>query len=222
MMAKHFSIAIDGPAGAGKSTAAKAVAQQLQILYLDTGAMYRTIGLGMLKNGVDIHDHDAVCAMLPALDVRVAYEEGVQHIFLNEEDVTDQIRTMEVSNAASQVAVIPQVRLKLVELQREIAKGQSIVMDGRDIGTYVLPDAEYKFFITATPAERAKRRYLELKEKGETRPVNEIEAEIVARDENDSSRSFAPLKQACDAMLLDTTSMRIDEVIQFILRRVNK
>ncbi|MGI6175105.1 MAG: (d)CMP kinase [Christensenellales bacterium] len=221
-MAKHFSIAIDGPAGAGKSTAAKAVAQQLQILYLDTGAMYRTIGLGMLKNGVDIHDHDAVCAMLPALDVRVAYEEGVQHIFLNEEDVTDQIRTMEVSNAASQVAVIPQVRLKLVELQREIAKGQSIVMDGRDIGTYVLPDAEYKFFITATPAERAKRRYLELKEKGETRPVNEIEAEIVARDENDSSRSFAPLKQACDAMLLDTTSMRIDEVIQFILRRVNK
>ncbi|MGI6169050.1 MAG: (d)CMP kinase [Christensenellales bacterium] len=212
-MTKHMNIAIDGPAGAGKSTLAKEIAQRLGIVYLDTGAMYRAVGLHVLNHQADPKDTQAVLSLLPSADVQVVYEDGVQKILLNGQDVGSEIRENRVSAAASDVAVIPQVRLKLVELQREIASKADVVMDGRDIGTYVLPDANYKFFVTASAQERARRRYLELKQKGYDRPQEEILQEIVARDETDSSRDFAPLKQAEDARLIDTTTMSIEQAV---------
>jgi cytidylate kinase len=216
-MKKFRNIAIDGPAGAGKSTIAKEIAQRLGIIYLDTGAMYRAVGLHVLNSGGDPKDAETVLRLLPDARVEVVYEDGAQKILLNGADVGGLIRENAISAAASDVAVIPQVRLKLVELQREIAGKSDVVMDGRDIGTYVLPHANHKFFVTASPKERARRRYLELKQKGYDKTEEEILQEILERDKNDSSRSFAPLKQAEDARLIDTTELTIEQAVAAVM-----
>ena len=208
---------MDGPAGAGKSTVAKAVAAKLNLNYLDTGAMYRAVAYSFLNRGIDVNDHKTVISGLPGLDLRVEYLADGQHIFIRDEDVTPFIRTPEVSKGASDVAVIPEVRKKLVQIQRQVAEKYDIVMDGRDIGTYVLPDAEHKFYITASPAERAKRRYLEIHEQHPGITLEQIEKDIIARDETDMNRKFAPLRQAGDAMLVDTTNLSIKEVVALIL-----
>ncbi|MGI6563450.1 MAG: (d)CMP kinase [Clostridia bacterium] len=216
-----YTIAIDGPAGAGKSTIAKLLASELNILYLDTGAMYRAVGLKALRENIDIKDTEKIDEMIKNIDIQVRYIDGKQHTYLDGEDVTHKIRTPEVSLAASNVAVIKSVRLKMVELQREIAKDMSVIMDGRDIGTYVLPNAPFKFFITATPEERARRRYLEMKESGEKNvDYDIILKDIKYRDENDSTRAFAPLKKADDAILVDNTFMTVEETLSKILSHI--
>jgi len=213
---KRLNIAIDGPAGAGKSTIAKALAKEMNIRYLDTGAMYRAMAVCALRAGVDPNDADAVAQILPQSDVQVRYDgENQQHVFLNGEDVTGELRTPLVSKGASDIAVHAAVRVKLVELQRQVAKEYDVVMDGRDIGTYVLPDTPHKFYVDATPNERAKRRLLELQEKGQAldMTLTEMERDILARDATDSNREFAPLRRADDAVYIDTTGMRIEEAI---------
>ncbi len=217
-----YTIAIDGPAGAGKSTIAKLLAKKLDILYLDTGAMYRAVGLKTIQEKIDIQDIVKIDAIIEDINIKVRYIDGKQHTFLDDVDVSQKIRTSEVSLAASNVAVIKSVRLKMVELQRSIAGDQSVVMDGRDIGTYVLPNAQFKFFITATAEERAKRRFLEMKENGEKNVDYDIILEdIKYRDKNDSNRSFAPLRKAEDAILVDTTELSVDEVLQKVLANMN-
>ncbi len=214
-----YTIAIDGPAGAGKSTIAKRVAKALDILYLDTGAMYRTVAYKALKEGVPVEDEAAVQKMLETTDVRVQYMDGAQRMFESGEDVTAYIREHAISKAASDISKHPCVRIAMVELQRRIASEQSVVMDGRDIGTFVLPGAKHKFFLTATPEERAKRRWLELEQTGKLagETLENIEASIRARDEQDANRAFAPLKQAEDAVLIDTTRLTIDEAAERVL-----
>lgn len=218
---KHFNIALDGPSGAGKSTVAKALAKRLDIIYLDTGAMYRSLAYVAVKHGIDVNDEDAVKPMLDNLDMKIITGDS-QQIIVNGENVTPFIREHYVSKAASDISALPAVRIKLVELQREIAKNDCVVLDGRDIGTYVLPDAKYKFFITATPEVRAKRRFEELKSKGDAPSYEKVLEDIKVRDYNDSHRAFAPLKQADDAVLVDTTNMSIDEVIDFVLNKMEK
>ena len=211
-----MTIAMDGPAGAGKSTAAKLAAKALGIHYVDTGAMYRAIAYGILTAAPA---DDAVDACVRDMDVRVDYIEDEQHVYVNGEDVMGVIRTPEVSAAASRYAALPVVREKLLGVQRTIAEQFDVVMDGRDIGTVVLPHAETKIFITADPAERARRRALELEQRtGEKQDVDAIEKEIRARDYRDSHREIAPLKQADDAVLLDTTHMSIEEVVAEVCR----
>jgi cytidylate kinase len=215
---EHIHIAIDGPAGAGKSTIAKAVSKALCIPYLDTGAMYRTLSLFAIENGADPCDAKTVAALLPWADVRVVYKDGIQRMMLNGEDVTSRLRTPENSKGASDIGVHPPVREKLVELQQRFAKENSVVMDGRDIGTVVMPDAKYKFFVTASTRVRAQRRIDEMRQKGETVPtLDEMEQSILSRDHTDSSRACAPLKQAEDAMLLDTTDMSIEQSVNAVL-----
>jgi len=211
-----LTIAIDGPAGAGKSTIARLLAKRLGILYLDTGAMYRAIGLKVIENNKDPGNPQDVIPLLPNTDVSVQLEEDGQKIYLDGREVTDIIRSQEVSRAASCVGTIPEVRHKLVELQRDIAKKVSLVMDGRDIGTYVMPNATLKIFLTATPEERAKRRWKELFEKGIKVDYNSVLQDIIQRDANDSNRSFAPLRKADDAVLIDTTNKSIDQVVKEI------
>lgn len=218
---KHFNIALDGPSGAGKSTVAKALAKRLDIIYLDTGAMYRSLAYVAVKQGIDVNDEAAVRPMLDNLDMKIITSDS-QQIIVNGENVTPFIREHYVSKAASDISALPAVRIKLVELQREIAKNDCVVLDGRDIGTYVLPDAKYKFFITATPEVRAKRRFEELKAKGDAPSYEKVLEDIKVRDYNDSHRAFAPLKQADDAVLVDTTNMSIDEVIDFVLNKMEK
>lgn len=218
---KHFNIALDGPSGAGKSTVAKALAKRLDIIYLDTGAMYRSLAYVAVKQGIDVNDEAAVRPMLDKLDMKIITGDS-QQIIVNGENVTPFIREHYVSKAASDISALPAVRIKLVELQREIAKNDCVVLDGRDIGTYVLPDAKYKFFITATPEVRAKRRFEELKAKGDAPSYEKVLEDIKVRDYNDSHRAFAPLKQADDAVLVDTTNMSIDEVIDFVLNKMEK
>ena len=208
-----YQIAIDGPAGAGKSTIAKLLAAKLGILYLDTGAMYRAVGLKALNIGVDISDAAAVEKMLADTKIDVTQENGVQHVYLDGNDVSSAIRENAVSKAASDISAVPCVRYKMVELQREIASRCDTVLDGRDIGTFVLPNAEYKIFLTASAEERAKRRYAELKAKGSTLTLEQIKDDIVKRDYNDSHRTLAPLKKADDATEVDTTAMSIDDVV---------
>ncbi len=217
-----YTIAIDGPAGAGKSTVAKRVAKALDILYLDTGAMYRTVAYKALKEGVPVENEAAVQKMLESTDVRVKYENGAQRMLEGGKDVTAFIRDHEISKAASDISKHPSVRIAMVELQREIALEQSVVMDGRDIGTFVLPKAKHKFFLNAAPAERAKRRWLELKQAGKLsgETLESIEDSIRARDEADANRAFAPLKQAEDAILVDTTRLTIDEAVEKVLERL--
>ena len=205
-------IAIDGPAGAGKSTIAKLLAKKLGILYLDTGAMYRAVGLKAVENGVDISDEDAVKKMLDSTTVDVKICDSVQRVYLDGQDVTGRIREHRVSKAASDISAVPCVRYKMVELQREIASRCDTVLDGRDIGTFVLPNAEYKIFLTASVAERARRRYEELKAKGEDCTLESITADIEKRDYNDSHRALAPLRKADDAVEIDTTDLTLEEV----------
>ncbi len=220
---KNISIAIDGPAGAGKSTIAKIVSKTLNIIYLDTGAMYRTVALKALRNDVNTTDFKAMEHIIENIDVKIAYENSQQHIYLDNEDVTNMIRTSEVSIGASNVAAIPAVRLKMVDLQRQIANENSVVMDGRDIGTYVLPNADLKVFLTASVEERARRRYNEQVDKGtESITFEEVKSDIEYRDKNDSSRKFAPLKKAEDAIAVDTTNMSILQVVDFILGELKK
>lgn len=214
-----MNIAMDGPAGAGKSTVAKAVSKKLDIHYLDTGAMYRGIAYAILKSGIDTSDKNAVAKSCDEIDIEVKYEGDTQLIFVDGDDVTPFIRTAEISNAASAVATVGKVREKLVALQREVAQKYDVVMDGRDIGSFVLPDADYKFYITASSAERARRRYEETKDKSST-SIEQIEKEIIARDKNDMEREIAPLKICDDAVVVDTTSMNIEEVVAFILNAI--
>ena len=216
-MKKHLTIAIDGPAGAGKSTIAKLIAQKLDIIYLDTGAMYRAVALKVLESNIDPRDREQIIKLLDTTDIQVVYKGKQQIVLLDSKDVTDDIRTPEVSKAASYIAVIPEVRMKLVEIQRKIAAEIPIVVDGRDIGTFVLPDATYKFFLTATVEERAKRRWKEMQEAGRLDTLENVMNEIKQRDLNDSSRSFAPLKKAEDAILIDTTHLTIEQVVNKIL-----
>jgi len=217
-MQKSISIAIDGPAGAGKSTIAKIISKEMGIVYLDTGAMYRTVALKAIRDQISTDDRDSLSKMVDNIDISVKYVDGEQFIYLDGEDVTSKIRTPEISIGASNVAVVPEVRIKMVELQRQIALKTSVVMDGRDIGTYVLPDAKFKFFLTASVEERALRRYNEQVAKGyKDISLESVKKDIEYRDKNDSSREFAPLSKAQDAIEIDTTSLTIDEVAQKII-----
>ena len=208
-----FNIALDGPAGSGKSTIAKALAKDYNILYLDTGAMYRACGLKALRQGISPQDTEAVEKMLPTLDVKVEYVDGSQRTILDGEDVSLTIRENAVSMAASHISAHAAVRVKMVELQRQIAAQMSCVLDGRDIGTVVLPKAKYKFFITADSKVRAQRRYDELLARGQTVDFEKLHAEIVQRDKQDSERKTAPLKAADDAVIVDTSSLTIEQVV---------
>ncbi|NLY19409.1 MAG: (d)CMP kinase [Clostridiaceae bacterium] len=215
---KKIQIAIDGPSGAGKSTMAKIVSKELGILYLDTGAMYRAVALKAIKSGIGTKDSAALAKMVEDIDIRIDYKDGQQKVYLDGEDVTEDIRTPDVTVGSSDVAVFPEVRKKMVDLQREIAKTNSVVMDGRDIGTHVLPNAEVKIFLTASAEDRAKRRYEELKEKGTLKQTfDEIKQEMEYRDKNDSNRIVSPLKKADDAILLDTSGLSIEESAKKIL-----
>ena len=216
-----MNIAIDGPAGAGKSTIAKRLSGELGFLYLDTGAMYRAVALAMLGKNVPADNESEVAKVLETADIDIRYENGKQKVFLGGEDVSERIREHSVSKAASDFSALPCVRLKMVELQREIAGKTDTILDGRDIGTYVLPKAEIKFFLTASVEERARRRYAELKEKGADCTLDGIRKDIETRDYNDSHRAFAPLKKADDAVEIDTTGMSRDEVANFMGGIVN-
>ena len=218
----RYSIALDGPSGSGKSTVAKRLARELDILYLDTGAMYRACACKASEAGVDLSDESAVEAMLASLDLRIEYRGGAQHTILDGRDVSEEIRRPEVSMAASKISALGCVRKKMVEMQRKIASEQSCVLDGRDIGTAVLPDAPFKFFVTASVPVRARRRYDELRAKGYTVDYDALEKEIEERDRNDASRAISPLRRAEDAVLVDTSDMSVDEVVAFIRRRIQE
>lgn len=211
-----YNIALDGPAGSGKSTVAKALAKDYNILYLDTGAMYRACALKALRLGIDSKDVKKVEEMLPFLNVTVEYKEGTQHTILDGEDVSKEIRENAVSMMASNISAHQAVRIKMVELQREIAKKTSCVVDGRDIGSAVLPDAKYKFFVTADSKVRAKRRFEELTARGEVVDFDKLHEEIVARDKQDSEREFSPLVCAKDAVVVDTSNLDIEGVLKHI------
>ena len=213
-----ISIAIDGPAGAGKSSVARAVARALDALYLDTGAMYRAFGLGVMRLGADIYDPQAVIDCIDKIDLDVRYAEGGQRLFVDARDVTDLIRTPEVSEAASAVSAVSEVRTWMVARQQRIARGHSVVMDGRDIGTVVLPDATLKIFLTASVEARARRRFLELERKGAPQSYEEVLRDMQARDHRDTHRSASPLKAASDAVTLDTSEMTQAEVVEAVLR----
>lgn len=213
----NISIAIDGPAGAGKSTISKIVAGEMGFVYIDTGAMYRASALYAINNGIDIvNDRKKLISKLDDVKISLKYTEQGQRIFLGGTDVSERIREADVSLGASNIAVIPEVRLKLVDMQRELAKKDNVIMDGRDIGTYVLPDADIKIFLTASLDARAKRRYDELIEKGSECNFEDVKKEMAYRDKNDSEREFAPLKQADDAILVDTTDKNLDEAVECI------
>ena len=211
-----MNIAIDGPAGAGKSTIAKRLAKKLGFIYVDTGAMYRAMAYYFLQHNIDAKDENVIAATCPDVDVTITYENGEQQVLLNGENVNGVIRNEEVGNMASSTSVYPVVRKKLVELQRQLAKSADVIMDGRDIGTCVLPDAQVKIYLTASSATRAKRRYDELTEKGVSCDLAEIEKDIIDRDYRDMHRETSPLRQAEDAVLVDSSEMNIDEVVDAI------
>lgn len=218
-------VAIDGPGGAGKSTIAKAVAKELGWIYVDTGAMYRAVGLSALKRGLSIRQQQAeVEAMVQSLDIQLRFSEGCQRIFLEGEDVSEAIRTPEVSLAASDVSAISKVREALLERQRQLAETENVVMDGRDIGTVVLPHARVKLFLTASAEERARRRHRELAAKGEEVPFEQVLADLCYRDKQDSTRAAAPLRMAKDAVLVDTTGLSLEQstakVLELIRERI--
>ncbi len=208
-----INIAIDGPAGAGKSSAAKLAAKKLGYIYVDTGALYRAVGVAVLRRGLDTSKKENVIPVLTEIRIELKFEDGTQRVYLNGEDVSDEIRLPEASMAASNVSAIPAVRAFLFDLQRNIAKKNDCIMDGRDIGTVVLPDAQLKIFLTASPEIRARRRFLELEQKGTPVDYETLLEEIKQRDYNDSHRAVAPLKPAGDAVMLDSTGMTLDEVV---------
>lgn len=216
------SIAIDGPSGAGKSSLAKALAKDLGYVYVDTGAMYRSIGLYAVRAGADPHDADAVAALLPGIKLDIRLLDGTQHVYLNGEDVSTAIRAENIGMAASAVAAHPAVRTFLLDTQRGLAESQNILMDGRDIGTVILPDAPVKIFLTASAQSRAERRYKELIEKGQQVTMDGILHDINERDRQDMTRAVAPLKQADDAVLLDTSSLTLEESIAAVLRIIRE
>ena len=223
-MADTFSIAIDGPSGAGKSTLARRCAEAFHFLYADTGAIYRVVGLAALRSGTDRRSGAAMAALLPTLEIDLRYSEaGEQRMFLNGEDVSDEIRLPEISICASDVSALPEVRSYLMEMQRQIARTHDVIMDGRDIGTVVLPDADLKIFLTASPEARALRRFRELQERGINTDYDAVLSDIRYRDEQDSNRAAAPLRRAEDAVLLDTTELSFEEsfsaISQLILER---
>ena len=211
-----YNVAIDGPAGAGKSTIAKLVAKEKGYIYVDTGAMYRALAIHFLKTGIAPENTEKVIEACRDADVSIRYEDGAQQVYLNGENVTGMLRTEEVGNMASKTSAVPQVREKLLELQRTLAKENDVIMDGRDIGTNILPDADVKIYLTASVETRAKRRYDELKEKGEDCDLDQIAQDIKERDERDMSRETAPLKKADDAILVDSSHMSIPEVVSEI------
>ncbi len=212
-----FKIAIDGPAGAGKSSIAKAAAAKLKIVYIDTGAMYRAVGLAALRSGIEPSDAEAVASLLPQIDITISHDESGQRIFLCGDDVSEERRRPEVSVAASDAAAIGAVREKLLELQRGIAEKSDVIMDGRDIGTHVLPNADVKIFLTASVEERALRRYRELVEKGVDCDIEAVKRDIVYRDKNDSEREIAPLREAEDSVRVDTTGLDFEKSVQKVL-----
>lgn len=215
-----MNIAIDGPAGAGKSTIAKKVAKKMGYIYVDTGAMYRAMALFMIKQGIDPSDAPSIEEACKIADISIEYRDGEQVVLLNGENVNAYLRTEEVGNMASVTSVNAKVREKLVELQQKLAKTKDVVMDGRDIGTVVLPNAEVKVYLTASSLVRAQRRALELEAKGEKADLSKIEADIIERDNRDMTRAISPLKQAEDATLIDSSYMTIDEVVEAILNLV--
>lgn len=218
-----IAIAIDGPAGAGKSTIAKIIAKEKNLLYLDTGAMYRACALKAIRKGISCKDDDNVTKLVKETTITISFEGDSQQIYLDQENVTHLIRTPEISTGASDISAIPSVRLQMVDIQREIAKGNDVIMDGRDIGTFVLPDAEIKIYLTASVEERANRRVLEFKQKGNSdASFDEVKKEMEYRDYNDSHRELAPLKKAEDAIEIDTTSKSIKEVVDEIIAIINK
>ena len=216
------SIAIDGPAGAGKSTIARKVAEKLSFIYVDTGAMYRSMALYFIRHDIAAQDEEKIAAACPDIDVSIVYQDGEQQVILNGENVTGLIRTPEVSIAASDISAIPAVRHKMVELQRQLAASQDVVMDGRDIGTVVLPDAQVKIFLTASVEERARRRYEELKEKGSDVTLDEVTKDIRYRDQNDESRETAPLKPAKDAVIVNTTGFCLEKSLEALLKIIQE
>ena len=219
----HFAIAIDGPSGAGKSSLARRCASALGFLYVDTGAIYRTVGLAAWRRGIDRKDEAAVAAMLPELDIRMAYNEsGEQRMYLNGEDVSSNIRLPEISICASDVSALPKVRAFLLEMQRKMARENSVIMDGRDIGTVVLPDAELKIFLTASARARAERRMKELVAKGVEANFEDVLRDIEYRDRQDSSRAAAPLKAAEDAVTVDTTEIDFDESFALLMQIIRQ
>lgn len=211
-----FNIAIDGPAGAGKSTIARRTAQELSFIYVDTGALYRALAVFLVDEGVSPEDTEKVKEAVKSVKVLIAYENGEQQVLVNGKNVTDRLRAESAGNMASTISAIPAVRAALLDLQRDLAKAHDVLMDGRDIGTNVLPDAELKIYLTASVETRAERRYRDLQEKGVEKPLSEIKKEIEERDHRDMTRAIAPLKQAEDAVYLDTSHMNIDEVVEAI------
>ena len=213
---KMKAVAIDGPAGAGKSSIARSLAKEMGYVYVDTGALYRAIGLYMLEGGIDVNNTAAVQGMLAGLKVELRFKDGEQRVFVNDRDVTGEIRTEAVSMAASAVSAIPCVRDFLLETQREIARSNNVIMDGRDIATVVLPDADVKIFLTASPEERAQRRYQELISKGISADYDAVLADLKERDYNDSHRDFRPLKPADDAIFVDTTGNEFAQSVELL------
>lgn len=220
----YISVAIDGPSGAGKSTLARRAAAEMGYLYVDTGAIYRTVAVGALRRGVDPADAAAVKPILNDLQIRLAYnpEDGLQHMYLDGEDVSEQIRLHEVSQHASKISAIPEVRQFLLELQRDLARNNHVVMDGRDIGTVVLPDAQVKIFLTASAQARAERRFLELQQRGQKAEFDTVLRDIIVRDEQDTNRPIAPLRRADDAVLIDTTDLDLEQSLQAIVSAIRK
>ncbi len=222
-MEKVINVAIDGPAGAGKSTISRAAAAALGYIYIDTGALYRTVGLNAMRKGADLENTDSIISTLTDdLKIELRFIDGEQRMFLNGEDVSSEIRIPEASMAASAVSAVPRVREYLFDLQKQLAKENNCIMDGRDIGTVVLPDADVKIFLTASPEARAKRRHLELTEKGIDAKYEDVLEDMIKRDYNDSHRAIAPLKQADDAVLADTSELDLQQSIDLIIRTIKE
>lgn len=216
-----INVAIDGPAGAGKSTIAKAAAKALGYIYVDTGALYRTVALGAVRAGV-LESDNGIAALLPSLQVELKFADGSQHVYLNGEDVSDLIRTPEISMGASKVSAVPAVRAFLLDLQRDLAKKNNVIMDGRDIATVVLPNAQVKIFLSATPECRARRRYKELVEKGQTVTYEDVLADVNRRDYQDSHREIAPLKPSADSVMADTSELDLQQSTDLIINIIRE